>query len=105
MTGGMVTKVRRHITNPESSVWSQVTTESIWRLVKNLDLLQAQLGMSSCNRLPEVVREGIEHRVVGVHRGEPVLVQLVRHYNQSSHRQFADSVQGCSRHQESQASA
>lgn len=29
--------------------------------------------------LAEAVREGVQHAVVGVHRGQPVLIQLVSH--------------------------
>ena len=58
-TGNVVTKVRRDTTNPEPSIWSQILTESVLRLEEYLDLLQAQLGMSSCNSLPELLRQRV----------------------------------------------
>ena len=47
--------------------------------MQDADLLEAELGVSVGDGLPELVRERVEHRVVRVHRRQAVLLQLVRH--------------------------
>jgi hypothetical protein len=43
------------------------------------NLLNAQIGVSGGDKLAELVREGVEHRVVRVHRRQPVLLDLLGH--------------------------
>ena len=76
----MNSKVGADISNPDPAVWRQVGTEPVGRLVQNLDLLKTELGVSASNCFPEVVRQRVEHRVMRVDRGQPVLLQLVCNY-------------------------
>merc|ERR1719397_1964637 len=76
--GWVVAKVGADISNPDPAVRRQVGAEPVRRLVQHLDLLQAELGVTTCYCFPELVRQGVEHGVVRVHGGKPVLLQLIR---------------------------
>ena len=44
---------------------------------RNKDLFEAECGVSSCNALPLMVAERVEHAVMRVHRRQAILLQLI----------------------------
>ena len=52
--GGVVSKVRAHVADPQPLAWLESPGELEWRLVEDADLFQAELRVAVGDGLPEL---------------------------------------------------
>lgn len=80
MAGRVIAKVGGHVANSESAVGGQLFGVLVGGLVQDADLLHAELGMFVGNGLSVLVREGIEHGVMGMDGGQTITFQLISNH-------------------------